>query len=456
MTESSPLKDLLGKKTVCSCGKTHACGLDRFTVTDGSSEDLLPGLLAGYGASRVHFISSSSAMEALGDRIYEKACTSGYTVSSSVFPPESGYICDHVSAGDLLIHIPRDTDILVAVGGKTVCDLGKFAADKNGIPLIFFPVSASSDTFSMSEGEFTENDRRVRIPLRAPSAIIADIQVLQAAPMENTGAGIASVMADLVSLADWELSYSVTGSFICRELSSMLSDMCKNVLRKIENGLSPRDSGVMADLITCLIASGAVHDLAGSSAPVRGSESLLAGHVESILVSEDITDVSFETLRGAAAVCCIRMYEYIRKHEPSFEDAKSGFKDIDRVYFNKELFRVFGEAQGHRILSAFGGENYYQRESRFRRIDHIRANYSEIMRPVWDSLPSSSRVTSLLRTSGVPCSFSDIGLTAEETLDALVWSKELSQRYGISRLLADMLMLEDCAFSMAGGDTQEQ
>jgi hypothetical protein len=57
-------------------------------------------------------------------------------------------------------------------------------------------------------------------------------------------------------------------------------------------------------------------------------------------------------------------------------------------------------------------------------------------------------MTSLLRTLSVPTSFSDIGFTREEILDILIWGKELSGSYDISKLLADLLVLEDAAYGM--------
>ena len=354
---TAPLEHLLRPLDNCSCGRAHSCSLRSFYVVSDSSEDLLPGLLGDMGARRLHFISSSSSMEALGDRIHSRMSSLGYPVSSSVFPPESAFVCDHVSAGDLLIHIPADTDIIVAVGEKTVCDLAKFVSSKQHLPLIFLPVSASSDTFSMPEAEFTENDRRVRLPVPAPTVIIADTSALCAAPTASTGAGVASLLADLVSLADWELCASVTGSNRCRDLSDLLSRKCRDILRRIENGISPRDGTLMPDIITCLIAAGVISDLAGTRLPVRGSESCIARTAELKLVSEDITDISFETLRGIASLYSVKMYEYLRKNLPDFNGAREGFYGIDRVYFNKELFRVFGDREGHRILSSFGGEN---------------------------------------------------------------------------------------------------
>lgn len=433
---------MIGGSTPCSCGRDHFSRLRSFSIADTFCENLIPEILDRFGVSRVHFISSLSDMDILGSRVLTHISSLGYRVTSSVFPPESDFVCDHVSAGDLLVHVPDQAQGIIAVGEKTICDLAKFVSSKNRIPLIFLPTSASTDTFSMSEAEFTENERRVRLQLSPPDVIVADLSVLQNAPMEKTVAGISCVMASLVSLADWRLHAEVTGSYFCPVVFEDLSSAARKVLTGMENGVSPRDRDMMESLISCLVACGLSADICGTSAPVRGTESCFARKAEMLLVGENITGVSFETLRGISVLYAVRLYEYLKKTAPSYEDARAEFNDIDRMYLHKELFRVFGDDEGHRILSSLGGENYYQRDARMRRLDLLEARLEELLSHAMSPLLSSSRIASLLHSSSAPMSFREVGLIDEEITDVLVWAKELSPNYGIARLLADLMLLE--------------
>ena len=436
------VEHMINSSKPCSCGRDHTCRLSSFRVADTSSEKLISEILDQYGVSRIHFISSQPDMDVLGNRVLTYISSLGYHVTSSVFPPESEFVCDHVSAGDLLIHVPDDAQLIIATGEKTICDLAKFVSSKDRIPFIFLPTSASTDTFSMSEAEFTENDRRVRLQLSSPNVIVADLSVLQNATMDKTASGVSCVMASLVSLADWRLHAEVTGSYFCQVVFDELSSAIRQVLISMENGVSPRDRDLMEDLISCLIACGISSDICGTTAPIRGTESCIARKAEMLLVSENITGVSFETLRGISALYAVKLYEYLEKNVPSFESARAEFNDIDRVYFHKELFRVFGDDEGHRILSSLGGENYYQRAARLRRLDKLETHLGEYISSAVRPLLSSSRITSLLHSSSSPLSFRKVGLMDEEIADVLVWGKELSKNYGIARLLADLMLLE--------------
>ncbi len=449
--KSEKIEALMSLTDRCECGRKHSCGLRSFYITDDGSEELVSEIVRQYGAQKIHFISAAEDMPLIGDRVFSRLCSEGHRVSSSVFPAGYDPVCDHVAAGDLLIHVPDGTQLMIAAGGKTICDLAKFTASRSGVPLIFLPSSASSDTFSMSEAEFTENESRRRLRMPSPEVIVADIRALREAPLEKTGAGMACVAADLISLADWKLSSFMTGSAICDTLHDTLLGMCRDILKQTENGTSPRDEDLMRDLITCLTAGGITADMAGTEAPIRGSESAIARHAEAILVSEGINDISFEVLRGASAVYCAKLLEYLRRADVSFDTAREEFSGIDRIYLHKELIRVFGETEGHRILSSLGGANFYQHESRFRRLDRLQQNWTELTGSLRSGILSSGRTAAILRSVSVPSSFRELDLTEEETADILVWGKELSPNYGIVRMLSDLLLLEravsECCFS---------
>ena len=75
----------------------------------------------------------------------------------------------------------------------------------------------------------------------------------------------------------------------------------------------------------------------------------------------------------------------------------------------------------------------------------IAADFARLRGRVTGALPPYSLILTQLRALSAPCTLGDIGLAREEALDALVWSKELSPRYGIFRLLADFGVLDHAA-----------
>lgn len=82
-------------------------------------------------------------------------------------------------------------DILVAIGGGTIHDLTRVAANKNDIPFISVPTAASTIGFSEIDYLVDRGDGgRKLIPSRRPDWILADTQILQEAPKELTEKGL--------------------------------------------------------------------------------------------------------------------------------------------------------------------------------------------------------------------------------------------------------------------------
>lgn len=444
-TVSAPLEQLLKGSKDCACGRKHSCALRQFSVAERDVWLLLQPLMKKLKVHRAHFIGDERSMQRLGAQCMQYLGSLGYTVSSNVFPAAPPLVCDHVAAGSLLLHIPAAAQVLIAVGERDICDLAKFAAAKNSLPLIILPTAACTDSFAQPMAEFLENDHRVRLCAAAPYAVLADLSVLCSADAASSNAGVGAALANYISLADWQLHCEATGSFLCETLAEQLLTLTDGLLAVLRQGHSVHSGDVQRALITCLVGAGAVAQLAGSDAPIRGSEAALAYHLENKLVAEDITDYSFDILRGLSALYCLRMYEWLRTAKPDFEAALSLFDDFGWTYWGSELFRVYGEDYAHTLLSRSGGDGFYSRESHRSRIGRFAADFARLRGRVTGALPPYSLLLTQLRALSAPCTLGDIGLAREEALDALVWSKELSPRYGIFRLLADFGVLEHAA-----------
>ena len=442
VTTREPFSTLLKGKKSCSCGRRHLCSIHNFQICDDHVEAVLYNVVKKMKILSLHFVSTEDDMLKHGTGIMNFMGSLGYTVSSSIFSKESDFICDHVAAGNLILHIPGNAQAIVVIGDKPICDLAKYAALKNDLPVILIPTYASTDSFASGTADFIENNHRMNVAAKVPSAILADLSILTSAPIEKTNAGIGSVIANYVSLADWQMSVVAMGSYICPDIAETLLTLTNNVFDPLSKGYSAKSNEVMEPLISCLVASGVFIQFAGTDALVRGSESAIANYLEFKLLSEGITDYSFDLLRGLSSLYCLRMYDSLRNRVPDFNEAYNLLDNFGWVYYNSEIFRVFGEEYGNKVLARSGGDDYYNSVSHRSRIVRLRDNYDKTPKAAEDFLPTYSKVVNILKAASFPCSIADLGFTKEEITDALVWSKEDSPRYGIVRYMADIGMLE--------------
>lgn len=102
----------------------------------------------------------------------------------------------------------REHDAIpVAVGSGTVNDLVKLAAHRTGRPgYLCVATAASMDGYTAFGASITYQGAKQTFNCPAPRAVVADIEVIRAAPPEMTASGYADLQAKITAGADWILA----------------------------------------------------------------------------------------------------------------------------------------------------------------------------------------------------------------------------------------------------------
>jgi glycerol-1-phosphate dehydrogenase [NAD(P)+] len=103
----------------------------------------------------------------------------------------------------------RPDAIPVAVGSGTINDLTKLAAYRAGRRYLAVGTAASMDGYTAYGASITYNGSKQTFPCPAPIAVVADLEIMRAAPAELNAAGYGDLMAKTVAGADWLLADAV-------------------------------------------------------------------------------------------------------------------------------------------------------------------------------------------------------------------------------------------------------
>lgn len=96
--------------------------------------------------------------------------------------------------------------IPVAVGSGTINDLVKLAAHRTGRQYLAVATAASMDGYTAFGASITYRGSKQTFDCPAPVAVVADLEVLCAAPPELSAAGYADLLAKVPAGADWILA----------------------------------------------------------------------------------------------------------------------------------------------------------------------------------------------------------------------------------------------------------
>lgn len=174
-------------------------------------------------------------------------------------------------------------DVVVAMGGGMVIDYGKYIAFSRKMPFISMPTSASNDGFASSNCSLIVNDKKTTVPAQVPYGIIADLEVIQQAPLHFLLAGVGDLMSNITALYDWEFEER-NGVGHVNAFASMLSKKAVNsFIRTPMNDI--KNPIFIKELVSSLTMGGVATVISGNSAPISGSEHLISHALDKRLLN---------------------------------------------------------------------------------------------------------------------------------------------------------------------------
>ncbi|WP_280770997.1 iron-containing alcohol dehydrogenase family protein [Salipaludibacillus daqingensis] len=165
-------------------------------------------------------------------------------------------------------------DVVLAIGGGSIIDFGKYVAFSRRTPFISIPISPSNDGFASSNCSLFVNGKKTTVPAKVPYGIIADLSIIQHAPTPFILAGIGDLMSNITALYDWAFEekhgYSQGNAF-----ATMLSKKAVNsFIRTPMDDL--RQKIFLKELMSSLTMGGISTVISGNSAPISGAEHMIS------------------------------------------------------------------------------------------------------------------------------------------------------------------------------------
>jgi glycerol-1-phosphate dehydrogenase [NAD(P)+] len=240
------------------------------------------GVLADLGAviddlsvvGRPLVVTSPSPDRLVGDRVREQLGSDPATI----IVEEAGF-----GAVERVVEAAQDegATYLVGLGGGKPIDTAKMAADHLGFGFVSVPTAASHDGIVSGRSSIPEGDTRHSVAADPPLAVVADTEVVAAAPWELTTAGCADIVSNYTAVEDWQLAHrlqNVEYSEYAGALSRMTAEMLVENAESIKQGLEESAWVV----VKALVSSGVAMSIAGSSRPASGAEHLFSHRLDRI------------------------------------------------------------------------------------------------------------------------------------------------------------------------------
>lgn len=171
--------------------------------------------------------------------------------------------------------------LMIGVGGGRILDVAKLSSAWAQIPFISIPTSAAHDGISSPIVNFllrnfvAQNIGENYVKAQSPIAILADTEVIRAAPYKMLAAGCGDLIAKFISYKDWRLASKLRNEDYSEYAASMALMSARLIMKHadvINKGLEES----VRIVVKALIGSGVSMSIAGSSRPASGSEHLFS------------------------------------------------------------------------------------------------------------------------------------------------------------------------------------
>ena len=429
------LSTYLDTRFTCDCGHEHYASLKFVSVRKDALEDL-PVFAKELGFKSLYLISDEITYDIAGKRCMEILEAAGVKAHIVVLG-HTGF--DEATVGEILINMPDDCDVVVAVGTGAINDMTRYFSFRMHRPFFTVATAAPMDGFASSLAVLNINNLKTSIEAQTPTAIIGDTEILKGAPYRMIAAGLGDLLGKSTCLCDWKLAKVINGEHYCDSIVELVEKCVDDVLQ-VADKAKDRDPKVLGDIMEGLVLTGVAMSLYGNSRPASGCEHHMSHYWEMMFEQAGKRPVPHGTQVGVGTVLILKLVEALRKTNIDFDAARTAAKGYDQAAWEEKIRMAYGPAaQGVIDMEAKAKKN--ETNARLERIDSMEKNWAEIT-ALLEALPASETVMDLLKSLDASYLPDQIEVDEEMLRNTFLYCKEVRARYTILQMIWDLGLLD--------------
>jgi glycerol-1-phosphate dehydrogenase [NAD(P)+] len=383
-------------------------------------------------------VADANTWSAAGERAQQLLAAAGITTAAPhVFATKGKLKADARYARELADSLKDRDCIVVAAGSGVLNDLGKYASGLLNRPYLCVPTAASMDGYSASGASLLDAGFKRTLPCPPPTAIVADLDVIRAAPAKMAGWGYGDLAGKLVAALDWHVADALGEDRINALPFALVQD---NLAQWLSNpgGVASGDAGAIGDLISGLLISGFAIQAHGDSRPASGSEHQFAHLWEMEGLQVDGAPASHGACVGLATVTMLKVYEALlaadvvaaaRAALPLAQPSEAELRaDIDRLFPLPEVRDAAWQEARAKLIAP---------EALRARRERIAAVWPDLARVLHSKFVSPAVMAAGLRAAGAPTRPEQMNMTPASLERDFHRAQFVRRRYTVLDLLRD-------------------
>ncbi|APC40124.1 sn-glycerol-1-phosphate dehydrogenase [Clostridium estertheticum] len=435
------IEEMTGLNYMCSCGKNHSVGIETIKVGSGVINNL-PTVIKNYEGMQVFIIEDTHTYEVAGKKV-EELLKEKFKVSKYIFN-EKHLHPNELTLGRLVLEIPVETDLVIAVGSGTINDISRFLGCKLGIPYVIVGTAPSMDGYASVVSPLICDGVKVTYDGVYPLAIVCDIDIMKEAPMLMLQAGLGDILGKYTALADWHVAKIINKEYFCPEVEKLVL----STLKKCEEaaaGVTSRDASTVQNITEALILSGIAIGMVGASRPASGGEHYLSHCYEMMFMNNgDNTKWLHGNTVGVGVGVVAYAFKFAKDLDIDEIFKKGDYVHLDKNTWKQNIMDVFTISAPNIIEFKQGSINFNE-EERKTSMEKIRSNWDDIKKVCESCVPEPTEIIKTLKKAGAVWDPKELGLSKELFRKSFIAAKDMRNRYGIMQLLEDVGKLDEAS-----------
>ncbi len=426
-------------KTIgCNCGKEHIFESE-IIIGSGVLSDL-PSILKSKNFKKPFVFADNNTYFAAGKRVVNLLSGSSFEVKKYVFNKDN-LEPDETNVGLAIMHYNPDCDVVIGVGSGVINDICKIVATVANKPYIIVATAPSMDGYASASSSMTMEGLKMSLDSKCADVILGDLDILCDAPLKMMISGLGDMLAKYVSICEWRIAHIITDEYYCQDVASLVREALKKCVDNADE-LLKRDKEAVKAVFEGLVICGAAMKFVGISRPASGIEHYLS-HIWDMRGAEFGTPVSYHGIQcSIGTLIAVKLYEQIKTITPDRQKALEYVSKFNYDEWSCQLRKFVGKG-AECMIALEQKEQKYDKDLHAKRLEKIIDNWDSILKIIDEELPSSKEIDGLLDKLGAPKTLEDIGLPSSILPITFKATKDIRDKYVLSRLCWDLGIIDD-------------
>ncbi len=392
-----------------------------------------------FGTSPAVVVADVNTFAAAGRRVVDAFKLAGNKCREPFVFNDPALYAEHGYVSELQQFLAQHEAIPIAVGSGSLNDITKLAARRVGRPYMCVATAASMDGYTAFGASITHEGSKQTFDCPAPRAVVADLDVICAAPSRMNAWGYADLLAKMTAGADWIVADELGVEPIDPQAWRMVQERLRQWTGN-PDGVARADPDAIRNLVCGLMMSGFAMQATCSSRPASGAEHQFS-HLWDM---QHATGASHGAKVGVATLAVAKLYEALLKSPLNLDvdSLVAKWRQISEVEAQIDDLFDLPELKAKAKLETrakhpLGAQLQQQIEMFLHQWPHLRRRISEHLLP-------STEMSQMLSAAGAPNGPEQIGISPEQMRQSFRQAYHIRRRFTVLDLAVRTGTLDAC------------